>query len=188
MTQFNRAPHPLNALSTTASTAWWIRFSRTCGHESCDPADRTRPSQPSGNNHAQEQRRAGGARSHLLWRRLIRKGHKDLASTSPSASLYEAFPAPEARWRVERFMALHSKARQLARSGGVRVRRSIVPMLLPPHPRQTNPHRRQRCLGARPQCQPRQGKLALHHPQRTHQTQGSIPFNLNPATSGAATV
>src|SRR5216684_3459783 len=54
-------------------------------------------------------------------------------------------------------MALHSKARQLARSGGVRTRRPILPVPRPPHPRQTNPHRRNRRLGARPQCTPHQG-------------------------------
>ena len=39
-------------------------------------------------------------------------------------------------------MALHAKARQLARSGRVRTWRPIVPVPRPPHPRQTNPHRR----------------------------------------------
>jgi hypothetical protein len=34
-------------------------------------------------------------------------------------------------------MALHSKARELARSGGVRTRHPIVPMPRPPHTRQT---------------------------------------------------
>ena len=33
-------------------------------------------------------------------------------------------------------------------------------------------------LGARPQCQPHQGQLALHDAQCTHQTQASTPFNL----------
>ena len=39
-------------------------------------------------------------------------------------------------------MALHAKARQLARYGGIRTRRSRVAMSRPPHPRQANPHRR----------------------------------------------
>jgi hypothetical protein len=99
------------------------------------------------------------------------------------ASLYEAFPAAEARRLVERFeWQLHSKARQLARSGGVRIGRPIVPVPRPPHSRQTNPHRRNRRLGARTQCQPRQSKLAIHYTHRTHQTQASIPFNLNEST------
>jgi len=37
---------------------------------------------------------------------------------------------------------------------------------------------RYRCLGARPQCQPHQGQLALHNPQCTYQTQAPLPFNL----------
>jgi hypothetical protein len=38
-------------------------------------------------------------------------------------------------------MALHSKARQLARYGGVRTRRPFVPVPRSPHPGQTNPHK-----------------------------------------------
>ncbi len=76
-------------------------------------------------------------------------------------------------------MALHAKARQLARSGGIRTRRPVVPVPRSPHPRQTNPHRRNRRLGARPQCQSHQGQLALHNPQRPHQTQAPLPVNLN---------
>src|SRR2546427_8284479 len=61
---------------------------------------------------------------------------QDNLNIHSKASLYEAFPAAEARRLVERFeMALHSKARQLARSGGVRTRRSVVPVPRPPHPR-----------------------------------------------------
>ena len=52
---------------------------------------------------------------------------QDNLSIHSKASLYEAFPAAEAR--------------QLARSGGVRTRRPIVPVPRPPHPRQTNPDR-----------------------------------------------
>src|SRR5262249_160394 len=71
--------------------------------------------------------------------RRTRNALKDSAHPPPlRGSLYKAFHAPRG---VERFMAPHSKAGQLAQSGGVRVRRSIVQMLLPPHPRQTNPHR-----------------------------------------------
>jgi hypothetical protein len=111
------------------------------------------------------ERRADDARSHLLWPRLIRKEHKDLASTSPSARhSTKPFPPPRPGGWSSASWHYTPKHGQLARSGGGRVRRSIVPMLLPPHPRQTNPHRRQRCLGARPQGQPHQGKLALHHP------------------------
>ena len=94
------------------------------------------------------------------------------------ASLYEAFPAPEARRLVERFewhyTPKHGSWLDLAESElGV-----LVPVPRSPHSQQTSPHRRNCRLGARPQCQPHQGKLALRHPQRTHQTQASIPFNL----------
>jgi DDE superfamily endonuclease len=90
---------------------------------------------------------------------------QDNLNIHSKASLYEAFPAAEARRLVER-------------SGGVRTRHPIVPMPRPPHTRQTNPHRRNCRLGARPQYQPHQGQLALHYAQCTHQTQASIPFNL----------
>ncbi len=103
---------------------------------------------------------------------------QDNLNIHAKASLYEAFPAAEARRLVERFEWHYPKARQLARSGRVRTRGSLLPMPRPPHSRQTNPHRRNRRLGARPQCTPHQGQLALHNAQRTHQTQASIPFNL----------
>src|SRR5438552_11363977 len=67
-------------------------------------------------------------------------------------------------------MALHSKTRQLARSGRVRTRRPNVPVPRSPHSQQTNPHRGNRRLGARPQCQPHQGRLAIHHQKCSHQT------------------
>ena len=103
---------------------------------------------------------------------------QDNLSIHSKASLYQAFPAAEARRLVERFMALHAKARQLAQSGGVGTRRPIVPMPGSPHPRETHPRRGSRRLGARPQRQSRQGQLALHNPKRSHQTQAPIPFNL----------
>jgi len=58
----------------------------------------------------------------------------------------------------------------LARSGRVRTRRPNVPVPRSPHSRQTNPHRGNRRLGARPQCRPRQGRLAIHHQKCSHQT------------------
>ena len=52
------------------------------------------------------------------------------------ASLYEAFPAAEGppAGRALR-VALYAKTRQLAQSGRVRTRRSIVPVSRPPHTR-----------------------------------------------------
>jgi DDE superfamily endonuclease len=50
------------------------------------------------------------------------------------ASLYEAFPAPEARRLVERFEWHYTpQARQLARPGRIRIRRSRVAMSGSPH-------------------------------------------------------
>ena len=59
-------------------------------------------------------------------------------------------------------MALYAKARQLARYGGIRTRGSPIAMPRPPHPRQANPHPPSRRLGGRPQCPPRQSRLAVH--------------------------
>jgi len=61
---------------------------------------------------------------HRIWSRTIQHHSK--------ASLYEAFPAPEAR-DVERFERHYTpKTRQLARSGGVETRRPFVSMPRPP--------------------------------------------------------
>src|SRR4029077_12775094 len=111
---------------------------------------------------------------------------QDNLNTPCKASLYEAFPAAEARRLVERFEwhytpkhgSLILSLSKEARSGGIRARRSIVPVPRPAHPGQTNDQRRDRCLGARPQCQSRQSQLALHNPQRSDQTQTPIPCNL----------
>jgi DDE superfamily endonuclease len=86
---------------------------------------------------------------------------QDNLSIHSKASLYEAFPAVETRRLVERFQwhytPKHGSWLDLAESElGVLVPRS-------PHSRQTNPHRGNRRLGARPQCQPHQGRLAIHH-------------------------
>lgn len=84
---------------------------------------------------------------------------QDNLNTHKPASLYEAFPPDKARRLVE---ALYAKARQLARYGGIRTRGSPIAMPRPPHPRQANPHPPSRRLGGRPQCPPRQSRLAVH--------------------------
>jgi hypothetical protein len=73
---------------------------------------------------------------------------QDNLNTHKKASLYEAFPAPEARPRRAFRVELHAQTRQLARSGRVRARRSLLAMPRPPHPRQANPHRGSRRLGS----------------------------------------
>jgi len=63
---------------------------------------------------------------------------QDNLNTHAAASLYEAFPAP-ASGRALR-MALHAKARFLARLGRIRTRRPRVTMSRPPNPRQEDNH------------------------------------------------
>src|SRR6266853_2102881 len=74
------------------------------------------------------------------------------------------FPDARTIVLVQDNLNIHAKAWQLARSRRVRTRSPIVSVPRPPHPRQTNPQRRNRRLGARPKCQSHQGKLALHNP------------------------
>jgi hypothetical protein len=63
-------------------------------------------------------------------------------------------------------MALHAQARQLARHGRIRTRRSLIPMSGSTHPRQADPDPRNRRLGGRPQQASRQGRLAIHNRRR----------------------
>jgi hypothetical protein len=105
------------------------------------------------------------------------------------ASLYEAFPAAEARRLVERFewhyTPKHGSWLDLAESElGVLSSQCLDRRI----PHKHNPHRRNRRLGARTQCQPRQSKLAIHYTHRTHQTQASIPFNLNKSTDSRSLI
>ena len=104
---------------------------------------------------------------------------QDNLNIHSKASLYEAFPAAEARRLVERFewhyTPKHGSWLDLAESElGVLSSQCLDRRI----PDQTNPHRRNRSLGARPQCQPHQGQLAVHHPRCTYQTQAPLPFNL----------
>jgi DDE superfamily endonuclease len=104
---------------------------------------------------------------------------QDNLNIHSKASLYEAFPAAEARRLVERFewnyTPKHGSWLDLAESE-LGVLTSQCPRS--PHSRQSNSHRGNRRLGARPQCQPHQGRLAIHHKKCSHQTQASVPCNL----------
>jgi DDE superfamily endonuclease len=99
---------------------------------------------------------------------------QDNLNTHKPASLYEAFPADEARRLVERFEwhytpnASRASARQLARHGRIRTRRSLNPMSGSPHPRQANPHQRSRRMGGRSQRASRQSQLAIHNRRCPH--------------------
>jgi hypothetical protein len=103
---------------------------------------------------------------------------QDNLNIHSKASLYEAFPAAEATRLVERFewhyTPKHDSWLDLAES-----ELGVVPVPRPPDPRQTDPHRGNRRLGARPQRQPHQRQLVLLNIQRTRQTQASLSFNLN---------
>jgi len=95
-------------------------------------------------------------------------------------SLYEAFPAAEARRLVERFewhyTPKHGSWLDLAESElGVLSSQCLDRRI----PDQTDPRRGNRRMGARPQCQPHQGQLAILNPQCPYQTQAPLPCNLN---------
>jgi hypothetical protein len=99
---------------------------------------------------------------------------QDNLSTHKPASLYEAFPASEARRLAERFEwhytpnASRASARQLARHGRIRTRRSLNPVSGPPHPRQTNIEQRNRRMGGKSQHASRHSRLAIHNRRRPH--------------------
>ena len=105
---------------------------------------------------------------------------QDNLNIHSKASLYEAFPAAEARRLVERFewhyTPKHGSWLDLAESElGVLSSQCLDRRI----PDKQTLIEEIAGLGERPQCQSRQGQLALHNPQRTHQTQASLPFNLN---------
>src|SRR4051812_26702861 len=96
------------------------------------------------------------------------------------ASLYEAFPAAEARRLVETLrVALHAQTRQLAEHGRSRTRHLVGPVSRSAYPRPATPDRRSRSMAARPQQTPRQSGLALHHCRRTGEAEEAIPRLMN---------
>jgi len=103
---------------------------------------------------------------------------RTISTIHGKGSLYEAFQPPRpGDWSsASNGTTLQSMAVGLiSRSPNSA---SIVPVPRPPDSRQTNPRRGNRRLGARPQCQPHQGQLALHNPRCTYQTQAPLPCNL----------
>ncbi len=99
---------------------------------------------------------------------------QDNLNIHSKASLYEAFPAAEARRLVERFewhyTPKHGSWLDLAESElGV-----LSSQCLDRRIRRGN-----RRTGARPQCQPHQGQLAILNPKCPYKTQASLPVTLN---------
>ena len=90
---------------------------------------------------------------------------QDNLNTHTKASLYEAFPAAEAKRLAERFewhyTPKHGSWLDMAESE-LGVLSSPVPRS--PHPGQANPDRRN-CSSEASQYQSRQGRLAVHHSQ-----------------------
>src|SRR6202030_3548010 len=72
-------------------------------------------------------------------------------------------------------MALHASARQLARHGRIRTRRSRVAMSGSPHRRQANTRPRSYRMAGPPQQAPRQSRLAIHNRQRPRQAEETVP-------------
>jgi hypothetical protein len=107
---------------------------------------------------------------------------QDNLSVHSKASLYQAFPAPEARRLVERFewhyTPKHGSWLNLAESEW----RSNQTMSRSSYPRQTNPDRRDRRMAVRPKRQPHQSRLAIYNQKCSHQTQASIPVDLTEST------
>ena len=79
------------------------------------------------------------------------------------------FPHAKTIVLVQDNLNIHSKAR---------TRCPLRSVSRSPHPRQTDPHRGNRRLGTRPKCQSHKGRLAIHNPIRSSQTQVPIPFDL----------
>ena len=96
---------------------------------------------------------------------------QDNLNIHSKASLYEAFPAAEARRLVGRFewhyTPKHGSWLDLAESElGVLSAQCLDRRIA----RQTDPHRGNRRLGTRPKCQSHKGRLAIHNPIRSCQT------------------
>src|ERR1019366_3179439 len=66
------------------------------------------------------------------------------------------------RYGVSRSLLLRWRRSSRPEPKEARTRRPVVPVPRSPDSRQTKLHRGNRRLGARPQCQPHHGKLALH--------------------------
>ena len=105
--------------------------------------------------------------------RMRRKSLRVIINIHKPASIYEAFPAPEA-WLACRALrtALHAQARQLARHGRTEPWRSRVANASgSPHRRQANTRPRSYRRDGVTTATPRQSRLAIHNRQRPRQAE-----------------
>src|SRR4030095_962298 len=72
-------------------------------------------------------------------------------------------------------MAIHAQARQLARYGRIRTRRSRGAMSGSPHRRQANPRPRSHRMAGTPHQAPRQSRLAIHNRHRPRPAEETVP-------------
>ena len=105
---------------------------------------------------------------------------QDNLNTHKPASLYEAFPAAEARRLVERFewhyTPKHGSWLDMAEAelGG-----AVGTVSRSAHPRQADPDRGSRRLGRRSQQEPYHSRLAVHHRRRPRQAEEAIPGTMS---------
>ena len=105
---------------------------------------------------------------------------QDNLSTHTPASLYAAFPAPEARRLAKRFewhyTPKHGSWRDMAESElGVLSSQCLSRRI----PHKADPRKRSRRLGGSSQQASRKGRLAIHHRRRPRKTQEALPLILN---------
>ena len=101
----------------------------------------------------------------------------DNLNTHRMASLYEAFPAAEARRIAQRLgVPLHAQARELVEYGGDRVQRPVPLLPQAAAPRRGCPAAGNPGPGAGTERRPGHHQLAVQHPGRTNQTSSPLPF------------
>ncbi len=103
---------------------------------------------------------------------------QDNLNTHKPAPLYEAFPAAEARRLVERFewhyTPKHGSWLDMAEAELSVLSRQCLDRRIP---NKQALIKRSRRFAARPQQEPHQGRLAIHHGRCTHQTEAPVPCN-----------
>ena len=99
---------------------------------------------------------------------------QDNLNTHKPASLYEAFPAPEARRLVERFEWHYTpKHGSWLRTSLIRTQRIVGSVSRSAYPEQADPGRGGRRMGGQPKQKTYQSRLALRRLKRTRSSEGS---------------